>query len=209
MVDCEPGVDLQLVGLPPFEVRCTAAPDDPEVGEDEVVWRFGDGEVATGFVVSHTYTEVGQFSLGVEVGGEEPVRGIVTTCGVPAPVFTWEHLGGLEYRAVNETPPSPNCIDQLRWQVFRGKDRTREPVFEETIWEPRFEVPEEGDYTLVLTMGGLAGSAAAASRIEARGGLGDAERENSMAATCAGPSSGMWALPLVLFGIPARRRKRA
>jgi uncharacterized protein (TIGR03382 family) len=216
-VTCRPGGDtLTLVGLPPFEVRCTAAYPDGTLAEG-AEWRFGDGATGSGPVVSHEYAEVGRYVLAAEVR-EAPAtgdtgaptewsrRGEVTVCGAPRPRFDLHFRGGLIYQTENTTPPDPGCISELRWDVFRGAGQRGEPVSTTTNWSPRLTLPEEGEYTIVLSIGGIGGVAASAATIQAEGGLTDAFREIGATLCATGPGAPPVAALLALAALRRRRR---
>lgn len=219
VVTCEPGgtSELLLVGLPPFEIRCTASYPDGRLAED-AVWRFGDGDGDAGAAVSHVYEEVGRYPLSAEVWGVledsgQPTdwsrRGEVAVCGAPRPRFSLRFRGGLHYLAENTTPPDPGCVSELRWEIFRGRGQGGQPVFTSATWSPRFELPAEGEYTVVLTVGGIGGVEAAATTIVADGGLTDQFREVGATACATGPATGGgWGFALGAGLLAVRRRRR-
>ncbi|MCA9494660.1 MAG: PKD domain-containing protein [Myxococcales bacterium] len=211
-----------VVGLPGLAVNCVAQP--PLDGAyDDVVWLFGDGEVATGLAVSHTYEDVGQYSVAVTLAGwtpddpedvETPAlkrHGLITVCGEPAPEFTYEGVGGLDVVLLNRTPPEPRCISRIQWDLYEGKSQGGSALMTLDTWDPELTLPDKGVYTVVLTVGGLAGTNAAALEIDARYGLPDELTNGPLPfAGCDSSGSGRaaalgWA-PLLLLA--ARRRRR-
>jgi MYXO-CTERM domain-containing protein len=210
VVQCGGDATLLLVGVPPYDLRCTASDPDGTL-RDDAVWRFGDGAGAEGAVVDHRYDEVGHFVLSAEAPAEdgalEEVRGQVTVCGAPRPRFELHFRGGLDYVVENTTPPDPGCLDELRWDVFRGRGQGGEVVFGSLTWEPEFTFPDEDTYTVVLSIGGIGGVAASALEVEADGGFTDAYDDAAgNACSTTGPVGG-WAVGLVAALAAARRRR--
>lgn len=211
-----------VVGLPGLVVNCVA--EVPVGGTfDDVSWRFGDGGVATGTAVSHTYEDVGQFSVVAEVTGwvpddpadvETPTAeqfGLVTVCGAPEPEFEWVGGGGLDVALINHTEPQYRCISEVRWEVFEGSSQGGEALMTFDTWHPEITLPEEGLYTVVLTMGGIGGTGAASLEIDARYGLPQELTDGPLPfAACdtglVGGSAGWAWAPLALLALGRRRR---
>lgn len=214
---CTPGDGADIVGLPPLEITCEVIP--PSDGTwDAVSWTFGEGTLLTGETVSFTYEETGQYTVTALLDGyegasgtDEPYEqkyGFVTVCGEPEVEFTYRNKGGLDYALVNETTVAVNCIDQLLWEVFEGRRAEGEPAFVFETWEPRFELPDEGPWTVRLTVGGLAGTSAAALTIDAKYKLTEDLTQGPHAYWCAtGPSAAGGALWLVGALLLWRRRR--
>lgn len=210
-----------IVGVPPLEVSCTL--ETALEGEwDETVWLFGDGAVGSGDEASHTYETPGQYSVSVSLEGyveydsgvpltsSPSLRrdALVTVCGRPSPQFTYVDKGGRVYQMVNTTDVStPRCIDHVRWEVFQGQRLDREPVVVREGWEPRFELPEDGTYTIRLTTSGLGGSTIAQLVMNAEYGL-TQEISDHYAVSCATGTAPWTALPL-LFVVGLLRRTRS
>ncbi len=207
-----------IVGLPPLEVSCTLDAPDGEWGE--TVWLFGDGAIASGDVASHTYQTPGQYSIsvslddyveydsGIPFTSSPGLRkdALVTVCGKPSPRFSYIDKGGRVYQMVNITDVStPRCIDHVRWEVFQGQQLDREPIVRLDGWEPRFELPRDGIYTIRLTTSGLGGSTIAQLVMEARYGLTE-EIGDHYAVSCATGSAPWASLPLLLVVGLLRRR---
>lgn len=208
VLDCRPGSTSLLVGVPPFEVRCTASAPDGAL-RDDVTWRFGDGDVGEGATVTHVYEDVGRYLLAAEFPAapppgdsaatgdtglppgpsEEKVQ--VTVCGPPRPDFRVHFRGGLEYALENLTPPDPGCLAELRWDVFRGAGQGGAPIETVRTWDPVVVLPDRDTYTFVLSVGGIGGTAAAAVTVEARGGRTDAYGEAPIPWACASPGAGL------------------
>ena len=211
---CSPGEGAHIVGLPPLEIHCVVEP--PAEGTWEAVsWTFGEGTLLMGDSVSFVYEEPGQYTVTVQLDGyegpDEPYEqkyGFVTTCGEPEVEFTYKNKGGLDYTFENRTTVAVNCIDQLVWEVFEGEQAEGEPAFVFDTWEPRFEFPEEGPWTVRLTVGGLAGTTAAELTIDAKYKLTEDLTQGPRAHWCAtGPSAAGGALWLV-GALLLRRRRR-
>lgn len=214
----EPGAG-RIVGVPPLSVHCEVIP--PAEGSwADVSWTMGDGTVLHGDSVSYRYVEPGQYTLSVELEDYEgpsvevddpsdPRRtryGYVTICGKPEPAFTFVNHGDLDYEMVNTTPVTVGCTDELRWELFHGRaGGDPERVWE--TWEPRFTLPEEGEYTLRLTMAGLGGTGAAELRFDAVHKLTDDLTDGPKALACAtgGGGGGAW-VGLGLLALVRRRR---
>ena len=168
---CTPEAGGAIVGLPPLEVNCVVVP--PHEGTWEAAsWTFGEGTLLTGDSVSFVYEDEGQYTVSVQLDGyegldtaeDEPYHaefGYVTVCGVPEVRFTYVNKGELDFELVNNTVVAVNCIEDLHWEVFEGKQAEGEPKFTFDTWSPRFVVPREGPWTVRLTVSGLAGTSAA------------------------------------------------
>lgn len=209
-----------VTGLPGLTVNCVAEP--PLDGDfDDIVWLFGDGAVGRGIAVSHTYEDVGQFTIGASLEGWQPDdpedtevpsarrHGLVTVCGEPEPEFTYEAVGGLDLVVLNRTPPQPRCISRIRWDLYEGRTQGGEGLMTFDTWDPELTLPDAGLYTMVLTVGGIAGTQAAALEIDARYGLPDELSDGPLPfAGCDSTSrTGAvgWA-PVLLLAVRRRRR---
>jgi PKD domain len=214
---CTPGEGDPLVGLPPLTITCDALLPD-EGTFDEITWTFGDGSVVTGSSAAFTYVEPGQYTVSVRlenfVDGDGQALGalehfrysFVTVCGPPEPQFGFENMGGLDYRLLNNSVIAPYCLDTSKWSVFRGREAQGEPVFEFFNWEPRFELPAEGAWTVRLDHEGLGGAASAERIILAEYKLADAYAE-LLTPACANAPGGVGLLALSLLAAAARRRR--
>lgn len=210
----------RIVGLPGLEVRCVVDAPSAEGTWDATTWIFGDGTTAAGDAVAHVYDDVGQFSVSVELDGfvpfaadtgerSDPTRskyGYVTICGAPEPEFTYRYKGDLDYQMINGSTVALHCLSTSVWDVFEGRQVGGEPVATSSSWEPRFTLPAEGPYTVVLTQGGIAGTSAAKLEIDAKIGLSGDFAAAPFASGCetagGAPLAG---LPVLLL---LRRRRR-
>ncbi len=207
-----------IVGLPGLVVNCVASPP-PGAVYDEVAWRFGDGATATGLTVSHTYELEGQFTVSASLEGyvpgdtgedfvaESEAFGLVTVCGPPEPRFEWEFKGGLDVQLLNRTPPDPRCIHAVQWDIFEGSGTSGEPVFTFNTWEPDFTFEREGTHTVVLTVGGVAGTEAWLAELDAHYGLPDKLHEGALPVAC-DSAAGAGSLGLLPAALLAWRRRR-
>jgi hypothetical protein len=213
----DPG-EGRIVGIPPLSVHCEVLPP-PSGTWSAVSWTLGDGTLLFGDTIAYEYVEPGQYNVSVQLddfddGTEAPTDprrteyGYVTVCDEPAPEFTFVNHGELDYEVVNLTPITFGCTEAQRWELFRGRpDGDPERVWE--TWEPRFELGDEGEYTLRLTVDGLAGTAAAELRFDAEHKLTEDLTNGPHAMACAIGSGGSagW-LGLGLLAAVGRRRGR-
>lgn len=217
-IACNPTHDGVTIGVVPLTVRCTLASVHHLPELTDVAWSFGDGAVAHGASVEHTYVEAGAFGVTAELSGagEDCEAGAwsqvlrrerpVVACDVPEPAFTVEHVDRLTYAMRNETPTDPfGCLHEVQWQVFEGVGRDGPPIAESASWEPVFPIPEAGPVTVVLHVGGLAGTGAAKLEFDARNTLPDGY--GCLAPPQRGASLGALMLPLAL--LRGRRRERS
>jgi len=212
----------QVRGVPPVMVTCEAQVD-ALFDYSEAEWLMGDGTVLRGDTVEHVYDETGQFDVRLTladfgysldtgtVAAEDTVvkRGHVTVCAEPVAEFSYVFKGGLSYQMINTSTFVPDCLGQLQWTVYEGEGRGGPVVLEAAGWEPRLTVPEEGTYTFVLDLAGIAGSSAAKITVQAEGGLSD-DYDNKSQACSQAPSllavaSTGWLVPLAVL---LRRRDR-
>ncbi|MEZ4236695.1 MAG: PKD domain-containing protein [Myxococcota bacterium] len=217
---CEPDPGAgSIVGTSPLDVHCAVIP--PATGTwDDVSWTFGDGELVYGDEVDHRYVDPGQYTVTVQLDGyvdaegvdvADPQRtehGLVTVCGEPQPAFTYVNHGDLDYEFLNVTPIAVDCTDALRWELFRGApDGEPERIWE--TWEPRVRLPDEGEYTMRLTMAGLGGDGAAQLQFYALHKLTDDLTQGPKAMACAtAPGAAPWLGLGALGALLVRRRQR-
>jgi hypothetical protein len=173
--------ESQAIGIVPFDLKCTVV-SEALAEVDAVSWSFGDGGSSTEIAPVHTYDEPGIYTVQVDVHGSREAcgdegwdynyrrLGYVTACGIPEPAFTVEDLGGLRFQLLNETNVStPDCLQDISWSVHEGTDASGPQVGDAlAAWEPEVELPEPGTYTVVLNLGGYAGTAAASLTFEAK-----------------------------------------
>ncbi len=209
----EASVETERFGGAPLEV-CF----DVECNEDpgEFTWNFGDGATDTTTLnACHTYEDKGQFSVSLSTSGsasecgdwsnEVRERAYVLVCGQPEPaedftgLFTYEHFDGLTYQMVNQTDTSVyGCIDQIQWDVFKG-DTLIQSL---SAWSPKIEFPEEGEYRVVLNVGGPGGVSAGEIKIDAV----DQKGERGGCEVVSGTAVGLTGM-LIAFGAAIRRRE--
>ncbi|MFT4621689.1 MAG: hypothetical protein ACI8PZ_000341 [Myxococcota bacterium] len=174
--------DDLAIGIVPFELKCVITSDDvTEI--TKASWRFGDGGVSDQVAASHTYTEPGNYTVQVTVNGDREECGAdgweynyrrvgyVRACGLPEPEFTYEPIEGLTYQLMNESNVSVyGCIQDIQWEVYKGSKVSGNPITELTAkaWEPQITFPEAGEYTVVMNLGGPAGTTASALTIEVK-----------------------------------------
>ncbi|MEQ1501632.1 MAG: PKD domain-containing protein [Myxococcota bacterium] len=199
-----------IVGLAPLEVQCVATL--PAAGTwDDVTWTFGDGSVVSGESASFVYTEPGQYTVSVRLEGYDDGSGVltaptvtryglVTVCGEPEPAFTYQNKGGLVFDLINKTTVAVHCVNDLRWDVFRG-GTGGDPAMTLDTWDPRVELPDEGEWTFRLTLGGMGGTAASELTIDAQYQLTDDFDTAGHAAACTTvPLGGPQPAGLAAFG---------
>lgn len=168
--------DDLVVGVVPFELKCVVVSDFLfEVKPEETEWTFGDGQTAVGLSAANTYTEAGNYTIQLTVRGdrdqcgpegwENTYRkvGYVRACGLPEPSFAVDHVDGLKYQMLNDSDVSVyGCLSNIEWEAYKGSDTSGEPVISGiTAWEPILEFPDEGEYTVLMNLGGIGGTSAA------------------------------------------------
>ena len=174
--------DDLAIGVVPFEIKCVITSEDvTEV--TRAYWRFGDGGTSEEIAASHTYTEPGNYTVQVTVNGDREECGedgweynyrrvgYVRACGIPEAAFTFEPVEGLTYQMLNESNVSVyGCIQDIQWEVYKGNKVSGNPITDLTVkaWEPRLTFPEAGEYTVVMNLGGPAGTGAAALTIDVK-----------------------------------------
>jgi hypothetical protein len=193
-----------------------------------VEWLFGDGteedvtvENPEDYEICHTYEDKGQFTINVTIFGEsedcgewkytDRERAMVVACEPPQAavgfdgIFTYEHVEDYTYQMINQADTTVyGCIDRISWDIFKGDTKLRSV----SAWSPKIdlsgEVEEhgEGDYKIVLNLGGPGGlsaetiSIAATEEATAKGGC-------AVVTT----SGGLFAGLLAFLGISIRRRE--
>jgi MYXO-CTERM domain-containing protein len=195
-------------GNVPFDLKCIIDTD----AEEELTsasWLFGDGGQSEDFAPQHTYADAGNYSIEACFAGEQETCGewsycyrrvgYVRACDVPQPEFQIDHVDGLTYLFKNETDVTVyGCIYEIQWDVFKGE------TLVESIpsWEPEFTFSGEGEYRVVLNIGGPAGTGAAQVSFTAEDQRGDGYGCN----TVGGMGGGL--LALLAVGAAAMRRRR-
>ncbi len=210
--------DTELsLGVVPFELKCTVESRDFLPDVTNALWSFGDGATAEGVQASHVYEEPGNYTVRVEVQGDSDgcddegwtaefrKVGYVRACGIPDVAFGVEHIDGRQYQMLNQTDVSVyGCIQDIVWNVFKGGNNSGEPIEGMTVkaWEPIFDFPEDGEYTVVANIGGAAGTGAAKLTFDVKNRRGTGRSCN----TAGGPAGvGFLVLALGLLGIRRRR----
>ncbi len=203
--------DAAAMGVVPFTVNCVfEAPATTSI--DVIDWSFGDGGTATGVQVSHVYQEEGNYDVTVTADGSAETCAVfhsevtkdayIRVCGVPVPVFEMQHVYGLTWNAHNQTGLEIyGCQDAILWEVYEGTGANGEPALAFETWEPQIIFPEEGTYTIILNVGGVAGTGAASVTM-------DVKRQSGLhplGCSTSGSPFGVWwfALPLLML----RRRE--
>jgi hypothetical protein len=196
-------------GIVPFDLQCKV--ESNNISElKTVTWNWGDGQTSEGLDATHTYTEPGNFTMNVEFIGESEVcgewryregrTGYVRSCGVPEPEFTFEHIDGLTYQLLNDTDVSVyGCIYDIQWDIYDEGGALVESL---KAWEPKFTFEGNGDYRVVLNVGGPAGTGAAELVLPARNSRGEGYG-------CANVGGVGAALGLLGAALVVTRRRRA
>lgn len=205
----------QVIGVVPFDLNCVVVSDylNEVTGAS---WNFGDGGTSDQLSATHTYEQAGNYTIQVTVDGEREACGpdgwqnnfrkvgYVRACDVPAAEFVVTQLDGLEYQMLNESDVSVyGCISDIQWDVFAGNNTNGTPIMDPIkAWEPIIEFPEAGTYTVVMSLGGIAGTGGATATF-------DVSRTGSDRANCntASPAGGAMGL-MLLGGLLGLRRRR-
>ncbi len=211
--------DGQVIGVVPFDLKCVVVSDS--ISEiTEASWTFGDGGRSDEIAATHRYDEPGNYTIQVSFRGDRPACGdegwesdfrrvgYVRACGVPQASFEVEPVEGLSYKMLNDSDVSVfGCISDIQWDVFEGDSATGEPILPPIkSWEPIIDFPETGTYTVVMSLGGIAGTGGASATFEVSrtaGGNG-VFNCNSVGAPAGGSALGV----LLLAGLAALRRRQ-
>lgn len=205
--ELQPGAsDTIAVGNVPFTLRCAVTSNPSTL--TGATWYFGDGGTETTIDAAHTYEEAGNYSVRVCFDGHNDVcgdyqycarrEGYVRACDVPKVDFTAEHVDGRTWRFLNETDLSVyGCIFDVQWDIFSGNDL----IDSISAWEPEYTFEENGDYRVVLNVGGPAGEAAA----EASFTVTNSRGSGYGACDTGGPGGGALLALLALIGLRRRR----
>ncbi|MEQ1500868.1 MAG: PKD domain-containing protein [Myxococcota bacterium] len=206
------------IGVVPFDMHCVIISESL----DEVVsadWNFGDGGTASTITPTHTYTDPGNYTIQLEVKGAREECGpdgwtnnfrrvgYVRACGIPDAAFEVTHVDGLQYKMINDSDVSVyGCISNISWAVYKGEGISGEPILDGIeAWDPQFELPEAGTYTVVMNLGGIAGTGAAMATFEAK----DRAGEGSGCSTVSGSAvGGFGAIGALALGALVGRRRR-
>ncbi|HHO51660.1 MAG TPA: PKD domain-containing protein [Deltaproteobacteria bacterium] len=207
--------DDQVVGIVPFDLNCVVVSDylNEVTGAS---WNFGDGGTSDQLAATHTYDTPGNYTIQVTVSGDRAACGpdgwqnnyrkvgYVRACGVPDAEFVVTQLDGLQYQMLNESNVSVyGCISDIQWDVYAGESTNGTPIMDPIkAWEPIIDFPEAGTYTVVMSLGGIAGTGGAKATFEVSRSGSDRPACNTGA-----PAGGALGL-LVLGGLLTIRRRR-
>lgn len=193
------------IGVVPFDLRCEV---DYTFTDEiaEVDWLWGDGETSTGTRATHTYSASGNYNVRMCASIDRGAglsrscvnrNGYVRACDIPEVEFSVEPVDGLQWRLVNLTDVSTyGCITNIQWDVYDESGNLIESI---ESWEPLVNFPSNGTYEVVLNVGGLAGTGAAALNVDVRRSAGGC---NAIAAPSGLASFG------ILLGLLALGRRR-
>lgn len=222
--ECSHTVSPDLaVGVVPMELHCVVASDF--LGEVlGAHWTFGDGGDSDELNATHIYEAPGNYTIEVTVDGaraecDDPDTteiegwsntyrkvGYVRACGIPEAAFVIDHVDGLQYQMLNDSDVSVyGCIQDILWEVYEGSEAgVGEPVRTAKAWEPIIEFPYEGTYTVVLNLGGMAGTGGASVTFEAKNRRGEGYGCSTM-----GVTTGMASLLVLLVTAGLLRAPRS
>lgn len=225
--ELEPGSDTTIaISTTPLDLKCALDYYAPEEIVD-VTWAWGDGTESTvpggseeTLIADHLYETAGNFNIEVCVNGdrtpEDTTAGdgsewthcvnrasYVRACGVPDVAFSWEAVRGRTFDLVNRTDLSVyGCIFNVQWEIYEGDSATGEPIDTVAAWAPQYTFEQGGTYTVVLNVGGLAGTGAAIATFDVSDG------NNAPAAGCSlAPVGAAGGLALLLPVVAVRRRR--
>ena len=119
--------------------------------------------------IQHRYETEGNFTLRAVIEGVSDTCGdweyssrrvgYVRACGEPEAEFSVEAYDGLTYQFLNNTNVSVyGCIFEIQWDVFDSDGTLVDSI---DAWEPKYPVPDYGEYRIVLIVGGPGGTGAA------------------------------------------------
>ncbi len=204
-----------ILGVVPFDMSCVVTSN--RINDiTGVEWVWGDGEVSGGTAGGHTYETPGNYTIQVTVDGESNACGedgvssgtwsydyrrvgYVTACDVVQGEFTAEFKDDLTYQMVNNSDVSVyGCISEIQWSVYKGEKASGEPIQTLAAWDPEITFPEKGAYTIVMNLGGPAGTSGAALTVDA-GSSGGCDTTATGATTLGS---------LALMGLLGLRRRR-
>lgn len=210
--EISPGeADTVAFGVAPMEIRCRVTErGDETFSVTEASWYFGDGtEEQTGLDAVHTYEEPGNYSITATVSGTSDACGpwdttvsrnsYVRVCGPPDVAMDVEHIDGRRYNLLNETDLSSTaCIYRVQWDIFDPDGGLEASL---PTWEPEYEFLQNGEYRLVLNVGGPAGTSAHELNVIVR------NRRGEGYSTCSSLGAGMLSPLVLLLPLVFRRRR--
>jgi len=162
--------DFASLGVVPVEV-CFQAGSVYE--QDGYSWDFGDGDSAEGQELCHVYEQADVLDAMVwamPVIGDCPSHSRrLILCDdfgdLSPPYFELSVLDGV-VTVVNLLPRvDTGCTDHVQWELLQGGISTASSA----AWEPSFELPGRGGYSLRLTVGGLSGEVTEEQSFQAEG----------------------------------------
>ena len=207
--ELDPGnPDTIAQGNVPMDLKCIVQSEETEELQD-ASWTFGDGGSSTEFDPVHTYEEPGNYTIEACFTGVRDTCGeweycyrrigYVRACGVPEPEFLIDHEDGMTYVLRNETDVSVyGCIYEIQWDIYKGS----ELIDSINAWEPTITFESEGEYQVVLNIGGPAGTGAAEATVDAYD-----HRGEGYGCSTVGGVGGLGGLALVLGALGMRRRR--
>lgn len=173
------------IGTVPMDFYCAIDVADGALPfVEETTWSWGDGsepETQTELTADHTYTQEGVYTLSACVTGTQIGTACirkashVNACDIPQASFEATPEDGLQVDLRNTTSlRAHNCVSNALWEVYEGAEATGEPVISLSGWQPEIDLEEygAGTYTIVLDVGGLAGTGAAMATLEVGRGTG-------------------------------------
>ncbi|TNE84662.1 MAG: matrixin family metalloprotease [Deltaproteobacteria bacterium] len=199
-------------GVVPMDIRCRVTQrGDDTFSVNDASWFFGDGtDEVVGLDAEHTYNDAGTFTVSAVVTGTSDACGdweseivreaYVRVCGVPEVGMSVDHIDGRRFQLVNETDLSATgCIYRVQWDIFDPSGALEASI---PTWEPEYEFLMNGEYRLVLNVGGPAGTAAHELHVNVRNRRGGAGTCDS-----AGGAGALGAFALLL-PLAIRRRRQ-
>jgi hypothetical protein len=195
------------LGTVPLDLRCSTTIPDPDTLES-ITWYWGDGSAPQELTTDreqaeHTYTVLGVYNVRACFAGvrgeqayDQCVRktSYVNACDVPDVHFEAEQTDDLTIGVRNLTSlRAHNCVTNAVWELYKGTSASGDFV-EYAGWEPEITIEEAGDYTLVLNVGGLAGTGGATASLNVT------RRAGGCTSAAMAPAFGSLALlPLLAF----------
>jgi MYXO-CTERM domain-containing protein len=204
-----------VLGVVPFDLSCVVT-SNRIADISGVEWVWGDGGVSDGLAGGHTYETPGNFTIQVTVDGESDACGedgasgtwsydyrrvgYVTSCDVVQGEFTAEFKDDLTYQMVNNSDVSVyGCISEIQWAIFEGEGTSGEPIQTLAAWDPVITFPDKGTYTILMNLGGPAGTSGATLTVDVGGSAAGCSTSAAGAGTLGG---------LGLFGLLGLTRRR-